>query len=92
MVDAEIIAAVVVGVLLAAIGGVGSLAFLVGTLTGATEWGLLAWLLVLAFVGGSGITTYALVVLAGDVLDMAGEGLGGLTEGSGLGTLTELLD
>ncbi|MHB9288094.1 hypothetical protein ACKVMT_13765 [Halobacteriales archaeon Cl-PHB] len=92
MVDAELVAAIVVGVLLAAIGGVGSLAFLVGAVTGATEWSLVAWLLVLAFVGGSGITTYAVVVLAGDLLDTAGEGLGGLTEGSGLGNIVELLD
>ena len=89
MVDAELVAAVVVGVLLAAIGGVGSLAFLVGALTGATEWGLVAWLLVLAFVGGSGLTTYALVVLADDVLDLVGGGLG---ETAGVEAIGELLD
>lgn len=93
MVDAKAVAGLVTGLLLVLVGGLGALVVFVGTIAGAMEWTWVAWLLLLLFVGGVGLATYAGVVLAGDLLDsVSGDGLGGLTEGLKASRLTELID
>lgn len=93
MVDAKSVAALVTGVLLAAVGGVGTLVVLVGTLVGAMEWTTVAWLLVLAVVVGGGLATYGAVTLAGDLWDAVSEGsLSKLTQEFDAGGLGHLLD
>lgn len=73
MADAKLVAALVTGGLFAAIGGIGSLAVLVGALLGLVEWTAAGWILLVLFVGGAGLATYAGVALADEFT--GGEGL-----------------
>lgn len=93
MVDTGAVVAVVVGLLLALVGGLGTLTLLIGTLAGLLEWGMTGWLLLLAFVGGTGIATYGVVTLADDVLGAVSDrDLSGLTEEIDTYRLRKLLD
>lgn len=93
MVDPKAVAALVTGGLLAVLGGLGTLAVLLGTLAGVTEWTTAAWLLALSFVIGTGLLAYGAVDLAGDLLGAVSEdGLGGLSEEFDVRDLRRLLD
>jgi len=94
MVEAKSVAAIVTGVLLAALGGIGTLVVLVGALAGVLEWGTLAWLLPVGVVLGAGLLTYGAVGLVSDLAGLvAGEGgPGGWLEEVGAGSLWRLLD
>jgi len=92
MVDAESIAAVVTGLLLAVLGGIGTLVVLVGSIAGVLEWTALAWLLPLGFVAGAGILTWGAVELLSSVTDLGAEGLSGLTRRLDTSDLRKLLD
>ena len=93
MVDAESITAVVVGALLAILGGLGTLVVLVGALAGVLEWTALAWLLPVAFVAGVGLLVWGAVELLSSVTDVvSGDGLSGLTSKVDTYKLKQLLD
>jgi hypothetical protein len=93
MVEAESLAAVVSGVLLALLGGIGTLVVSVGALAGVLEWTALSWLLPLAFVVGVGLVTWGTVELLTSATDLlSGDGLSGLTEKVDTYTLRNLLD
>ena len=92
MVEAESIAAVVTGLLLAVLGGIGTLVVLVGSLAGALEWTALAWLLPLGFVVGAGILTWGAVELLSSVTDLGAEGLSDLPRRFDPSDLKRLLD
>lgn len=93
MVDAKAAAAIVTGVLLAAFGGLGTLAVLVGSLAGVMEWSTVAWALPLALVLGAGLTTWGVVGLADDLAGQLSDGgLSGLTEEFDTYRLKELVD
>lgn len=93
MVDARAVAATVTGLLLALLGGIGTLVVLVGALGGVLEWTALAWLLPLAFVAGAGLLTWGVVeLLTGESDLLSGDGRTGLTDGVHLYRLKEYLD
>jgi|GEM_PF-3462222 len=93
MVDATSVAAVVTGALLAIVGGLGSLAVLIGTLAGVLEWTGVAWLLVLGFVVGAGLLADGAVDLASDLWRAVSDGdLGGLTDEVDASRLRHLID
>jgi len=93
MVDATSVAAVVTGVLLALLGGVGTLVVLVGALAGVLEWTALAWLLHLAFVVGVGLTTWGAVeLLSSATALLSGDGRSELADKVDLGAIRKLLD
>lgn len=93
MVDPKAVAALVTGVLLAAVGGLGTLVVLVGALAGVMEWTGVAWLLVLAFVAGGGLTAFGAVALADALWDaVSGGDIGALTEEFDASRLRQLVD
>lgn len=93
MVEADSIGAVVTGVLLALLGGIGTLVVFVGALAGVLEWTALSWLLPLAFAVGVGLVTWGTVELLSSATGLlSGDGLWGLTEQVDTATLGKLLD
>lgn len=93
MVEAESIAAVVTGVLLALLGGIGTIVVFVGALAGVLEWTALSWLLPLAFVVGVGLVTWGTVELLSSATDLlSGDGLSGVSDSLDVTRLKNLLD